>query len=134
MTDPARAPGSDRLPAWKPLLACVVGFVAAAGLWLGFKATQEVTDAAADRAAAAGAALGLVVGLVISIVGRNVPHDRPPPTWGLALVWPITGGSLALLALAPVIALFVAVACGVTGGVIAGLYALRLAREQRGHD
>lgn len=133
MTDPARTPGREPLPVWRPLLACVAGLVVAVGLWLLFKATQDVTDAAADRAAAAGAVVGLIASLVTWIPLRNLPHDRPPPTWGPALVWPITGASLALLALAPLIALFVAVACGVMGGVIAGLVALRLVREQRGH-
>jgi hypothetical protein len=119
---------------WRPLLTGGVCLAVSVGTWLLFKATQDVTDAAADRAAAAGAVVGLIVGLVIAIVGRNLPHDRPPPAWGPALVWPITGGSLALLALAPVIALFVVVAGGVLVAVIAGLYALRLARERRDHD
>jgi Na+/proline symporter len=135
MTDPPKGTsGSERLPTWRPLLACAAGLVVPLGTWLLFKATQDVTDAAADRAAAAGAVVGLIAGLVVWIAVRNLPHDRPPPTWGPALVWPITGASLVLLALAPVVALFVVVAGGVLGAVIAGLYAVRLVREQRDHD
>jgi hypothetical protein len=115
-------------------MACAVGLVASAGLWLGFRATQDVTDAAVDRAAAAGAVLGLIAGLVIGIAGWNLPHDRPPPRWGPALAIPIAGASLALLALAPLIALFVGVACLVLGAVIAGMYSLRLVWESRRHE